>query len=381
MIPYNKPFIIGKELEYIRQAVESGKISGDGKFSKLSQSLLEKRFGYGKVLLTSSCTDALEMTAILLNISEGDEVIMPSFTFVSTANAFILRGAKIIFAEIRPDTLNIDESKIEALITPKTKALVIVHYAGISCDMEKISAITQKYSIALVEDAALAIDSYYNGKALGSFGQLSTLSFHETKNIISGEGGALIINDPQYYERAEIIREKGTNRAKLFRGEINKYEWVDIGSSYLPSEIIAAFLYAQLENMDTILKRRITLWNHYFQKLKPLQELSVVTLPVLPEGTTMNGQLFYILCKDEIDRNALLEFLNQEKIKAVFHYLPLHLSPFFMNKHDGRSLPVTESASGRLIRLPLFYEMKDEEQDYIISKIFDFFKINHYPKH
>ncbi|WP_028980066.1 dTDP-4-amino-4,6-dideoxygalactose transaminase [Sporocytophaga myxococcoides] len=381
MIPYNKPFIIGKELEYIRQAVESGKISGDGKFSKLSQSLLEKRFGYGKVLLTSSCTDALEMTAILLNISEGDEVIMPSFTFVSTANAFILRGAKVVFAEIRPDTLNIDESKIEALITPKTKALVIVHYAGISCDMEKISAITQKHSIALVEDAALAIDSYYKGKALGSFGQLSTLSFHETKNIISGEGGALIINDPQYYDRAEIIREKGTNRAKLFRGEINKYEWVDIGSSYLPSEIIAAFLYAQLENMDTILKRRITLWNHYFQKLKPLQELSVVTLPVLSEGSTMNGQLFYILCKDEKDRNALLDFLNLEKIKAVFHYLPLHLSPFFMNKHDGRSLPVTESASGRLIRLPLFYEMKDEEQNYIISKIFDFFKINHYTEH
>jgi len=376
MIPYNKPFIIGKELEYIRQAVESGKISGDGKFSKLCQSFLEKRFGYGKVLLTSSCTDALEMSAILLDISDGDEVIMPSFTFVSTANAFILRGAKIVFADIRPDTLNIDENKIEALITSRTKAVVIVHYAGISCNMEKISAITQKYSITLVEDAALAIDSYYKGKALGSFGQLSTLSFHETKNIISGEGGALIINDPQYFERAEIIREKGTNRAKLFRGEINKYEWVDIGSSYLPSEIIAAFLYAQLENMDTILKKRITLWNQYFQKLKPLQDLSVVTLPVLSEGSAMNGQLFYLLCKDEKDRNALLDFLNQEKIKAVFHYLPLHLSPYFLNKHDGRSLPVTESISGRLMRLPLFYEMKDEELDYIISKIFDFFKIN-----
>ncbi|GAL86497.1 TDP-4-oxo-6-deoxy-D-glucose aminotransferase [Sporocytophaga myxococcoides] len=377
MIPYNKPFIIGKELEYIRQAVESGKISGDGKFSKLCQSLLEKRFGYGKVLLTSSCTDALEMCGILLNISEDDEVIMPSFTFVSTANAFILRGAKIVFADIRPDTLNIDESKIEALITPKTKALVIVHYAGVSCNMEKISAITEKHSIALVEDAALAIDSYYKGKALGSFGQLSTLSFHETKNIIAGEGGALIINDPQYFERAEIIREKGTNRAKLFRGEINKYEWVDIGSSYLPSEIIAAFLYAQLENMDTVIKKRISLWNLYFQKLKPLQELSVITLPILSEGSTMNGQLFYLLCNNEKDRNNLLDFLNQQKIKAVFHYLPLHLSPFYINKHDGRSLPVTESTSGRLIRLPLFYEMKDDEQNYIISKIFDFFNINH----
>lgn len=376
MIPYNKPFIIGKELEYIRQAVESGKISGDGKFSKLCQSFLEKRFGFGKVLLTSSCTDALEMAAILLDISEGDEVIMPSFTFVSTANAFILRGAKIVFADIRPDTLNIDESKIEALITPRTKALVIVHYAGVSCDMEKISAIIQKHSIALVEDAALAINSSYRGKALGSFGQLSTLSFHETKNIIAGEGGALIINDSQYFERAEIIREKGTNRAKLFRGEINKYEWVDIGSSYLPSEIIAAFLYAQLENMDTIIKKRITLWNQYFQKLKPLQDLSVVTLPILSEGATMNGQLFYLLCKDEKDRNNLLEFLNQQKIKAVFHYLPLHLSPFYINKHDGGSLPVTESTSDRLIRLPLFYEMKDEEQNYIITKIFDFFKIN-----
>jgi dTDP-4-amino-4,6-dideoxygalactose transaminase len=376
MIPYNKPFIIGKELEYIRQAVESGKISGDGKFSKLCQSFLEKRFGFGKVLLTSSCTDALEMAAILLDISEGDEVIMPSFTFVSTANAFILRGAKIVFADIRPDTLNIDESTIEALITPRTKALVIVHYAGVSCNMDKISAITQKHSIALVEDAALAINSYYRGKALGSFGQLSTLSFHETKNIIAGEGGALIINDPQYFDRAEIIREKGTNRAKLFRGEINKYEWVDIGSSYLPSEIIAAFLYAQLENMDTIIKKRITLWNQYFQKLKPLQDLSVVTLPILSEGATMNGQLFYLLCKDEKDRNNLLEFLNQQKIKAVFHYLPLHLSPFYINKHDGRCLPVTESTSDRLIRLPLFYEMKDEEQNYIITKIFDFFKIN-----
>jgi len=375
MIPYNKPFIIGKELEYIRQAVESGKISGDGRFSKRCQSFLETRYGFGKVLLTSSCTDALEMAAILLDISEGDEVIMPSFTFVSTANAFILRGAKVVFADIRPDTLNIDEDTIEALITPRTKALVIVHYAGIACNMDKITAITQKHSIALVEDAALAIDSYYRGKALGTFGQLSTLSFHETKNIISGEGGALIVNDPQYFERAEIIREKGTNRAKLFRGEINKYEWVDIGSSYLPSEIIAAFLYAQLENIDTIITRRKYLWQHYFQRLKPLQEASFLTLPVLSEDTTMNGQLFYLLCKDAHSRTRLLDYLNQEHIKAVFHYLPLHLSPYYKDKHDGRRLSVTESVSDRLIRLPLYYEMKDEDQNYIISKIFDFFKV------
>jgi dTDP-4-amino-4,6-dideoxygalactose transaminase len=373
MIPFNKPFIIGKELDYIRQAVESGKISGDGQFSRKCQNFFQEKFGFKKVLLTTSCTDALEMIALLLDIKEGDEVIMPSFTFVSTANAFVLRGAKIVFADIEPQTLNLELDGLEKLITKKTKAIVVIHYAGVACDMDRLLAISKKYGIYLIEDAALAIGSLYKNKPLGSFGHLSAYSFHETKNIISGEGGALIINDEKFIDRAEIIREKGTNRSKFFRGETDKYNWVDIGSSFLPSEIISAFLFAQLEHLNDILNQRIKLWERYFIKLKPLEEKNKLKLPFIPSYANKNGQLFYILCKDLNERNSLIEFLADKKINAVFHYLPLHLSPYYTDKHDGRELPVSQQCSDRILRLPLFYSLTEDEQSYIIESIFKFY--------
>jgi len=374
MIPFNKPFIIGKELEYIRQAVESGKISGDGLFTKKCQDYFCARSGFKKTLLTTSCTDALEMSALLLNIKDGDEVIIPSFTYVSTATAFVLRGAHIVFADIDPETLNIDASGIEKLITSKTKAIVVVHYAGVACKMDEIIAIAKKNKIFLIEDAALSIGAYYKNKALGSFGQLATYSFHETKNIIAGEGGALIINDGSFSDRAEVIREKGTNRSKFFRGEVDKYNWVDIGSSFLPSEIIAAFLYAQLEHIDQILEKRINIWDRYFAELSELEQKNKIRLPRIPEYASKNGQLFYILCKDLDERDRLIDFLSEEKIKAVFHYLPLHQSPYYKNKHDGRILPVTCDISGRLLRLPLFYTLEEKEQNLIVEVIYDFYK-------
>jgi dTDP-4-amino-4,6-dideoxygalactose transaminase len=374
MIPFNKPFIIGKELDYIRQAVESGKISGDGQFSRKCQQFFQDKFGFKKVLLTTSCTDALEMAAILLDIKEGDEIIMPSFTFVSTANAFVLRGAKIVFADIEAHTLNLELENLEKLITKKTRAIVVIHYAGVACDMEKLMAISKKHDLFLVEDAALSIGSNYKGKPLGSFGHLSAYSFHETKNIISGEGGALIINDERFIERAEIIREKGTNRSKFFRGETDKYNWVDIGSSFLPSEIISAFLFAQLEHLQDILKQRIRLWERYYLKLKPLEEKNKIKLPYIPEYANKNGQLFYILCKDLKERTSLIKYLENKKIKAVFHYLPLHLSPYYLDKHDGRELPVSVNFSDRILRLPLFYSLNEKDQFYIIESIFKFYE-------
>jgi dTDP-4-amino-4,6-dideoxygalactose transaminase len=374
MIPFNKPFIIGKELDYIRQAVESGKISGDGQFSRKCQQFFQDKFGFKKVLLTTSCTDALEMAALLLDIKEGDEIIMPSFTFVSTANAFVLRGAKIVFADIEAHTLNLELENLEKLITKKTRAIVVIHYAGVACDMEKLMAISKKHDLFLVEDAALSIGSNYKGKPLGSFGHLSAYSFHETKNIISGEGGALIINDERFIERAEIIREKGTNRSKFFRGETDKYNWVDIGSSFLPSEIISAFLFAQLEHLQDILKQRIRLWERYYLELKPLEEKNKIKLPYIPEYANKNGQLFYILCKDLKERTSLIKYLENKKIKAVFHYLPLHLSPYYLDKHDGRELPVSVNFSDRILRLPLFYSLNEKDQFYIIESIFKFYE-------
>lgn len=373
MIRFNKPFIIGKELEYIRQAVENGKLSGDGAFTFKCQEFLEDKYRFRKVLLTTSCTDALEMTALLMNIGPGDEVIMPSFAFVSAANAFALRGATIRFCDVYEGTLNINVEEIEKLITPRTKALVIVHYAGIACRMKEIMALVKKHNLFLVEDAALAIGSTYFKKPLGSFGHFATFSFHETKNIIAGEGGALVINDPAFIERAEIIREKGTNRSQVFRNEASKYEWMDLGSSFLPSEITAAFLYGQLEHIDEILKKRIRLWERYYNELLELEEKLQLRLPVFPEGTSINGQLFYLICNSEKERDALIEYLKKRDIIAVFHYLPLHQSSYFKDKHDGRKLPVTETYYKLLVRLPLFFPMEKQEQNNVIQAVYDFY--------
>lgn len=363
MIPFNKPYLSGKETTYIEEAVKSGKISGNGKYTKLCQNFFEEHFGFKKCLLTTSCTDALEMAAILINIQPGDEVIMPSYTFVSTANAFVLRGAKIIFADSKKDHPNIDENLIEDLITSKTKAIVPVHYAGVACNMDVIMDIAKRNNLFVVEDAAQAIDSYFTGKdvitkALGSIGHLAAFSFHETKNIISGEGGMLAINDEQFINRAEIIWEKGTNRSSFFRGEVDKYGWVDIGSSFLPSEIIAAFLWAQLENLDDIQNRRKEIWKTYYQELQNWAVYNKIQLPLIPEYSSNNGHMFYFICKNINQRSAIIEYLKKENILAVFHYLSLHSSSFYCNKHDGRELPETDNFTDKLIRLPLFYELE-----------------------
>jgi len=373
-IPFNKPFLVGNELAYIKDAIERGQLSGNGYYTKKCHDFFEKKYGFNKCLLTTSCTDALEMAAILAEIKEGDEVIIPSFTFVSTANAFVLRGAKIIFADSCPNVPNIDLNKVEELITNKTKALVVVHYAGIACDMDKALEIAQKYNLFLIEDAAQAIDSYYKSKPLGSFGHFSTFSFHETKNIISGEGGMLVVNDEKYFRRAEIIWEKGTNRAEFFRGEVNKYGWVDIGSSFLPSELISAFLYAQLENIEKIQERRKEIWNRYYKALKILEEKGYIKLPYIPSYATVNGHIFYFLCNDNKTQQAILSYLKSNGILAVFHYLPLHESPFYENKYDGRDLPYSKMISENIVRLPLYYNLTNEEQDFVIESVIKFFK-------
>ncbi|WP_299550017.1 dTDP-4-amino-4,6-dideoxygalactose transaminase [Seonamhaeicola sp.] len=373
LIPFNKPFLTGKETLYIEEAVASGKISGNGDFTKKCQTFFERKFKIKKALLTSSCTDALEMSAILLDIKEGDEVIMPSFTFVSTANAFILRGAKVKFADSYFNSPNINADCLEDLITSKTKAIVVVHYAGIACDMDEIMRISKKHDLFVVEDAAQAIDSFHKERPLGSIGHLATFSFHETKNIISGEGGLLAINDERFIERAEIIWEKGTNRSAFFRGEVDKYGWIDIGSSFLPSEVIAAFLWAQLEQLDTIQDCRKQIWNTYYNGLKSLEQQGKIKLPYIPEYATNNAHLFYILCSTNEARNSLIGHLRKNKIHAVFHYLSLHKSPYFLNKHDGRVLPYSDSYSDVLLRLPLFFDLELEKVRYIVSKIKDFF--------
>ena len=363
IIPFNKPYLTGKETDYIKDAVNSGKISGNGKYTQKCQKFFEETYGFKKSLLTTSCTDALEMAAILVNIEAGDEVIVPSFTFVSTAIAFVRQGAKVVFADSYVNNPNIDVDKIEALITDKTKAIVPVHYAGVACDMDKIMELANKYNLLVIEDAAQAIDSYYTGKdgvrrALGSIGHLGAFSFHETKNIISGEGGMLTINDDRYINRAEIIWEKGTNRAEFFRGEVNKYGWVDTGSSFLPSEIIAAFLWAQIENLETIQNKRKFLYDYYF---KNLSQSDLIKLPLVPEYATNNGHMFYITAKNMDVRDALILKLKEKGYHAVFHYISLHSSPYYNKKHDGRELINSDMFTECLLRLPMFFELEGKD--------------------
>src|SRR5574344_604474 len=362
-IPFNLPYLTGKEAHYMYQAVFKGKLSGNGDFTKKCQKYFEDRYGFKKCLLTTSCTDAIEMTAILCNIQPGDEVIVPSYTFVSSALAFVRAGAKIVFADSYKNNPNIDADKIEALITPKTKVIVPVHYAGVACDMDKIMDVANRHNLLVVEDAAQAIDSYYispktgEKKALGSIGHLAAFSFHETKNIISGEGGMLAINDERFIRRAEIIWEKGTNRAEFFRGEVNKYGWVDTGSSFLPSEVIAAFLWAQVEHLDIIQDKRKQLWNTYYELLKPLADRGMFSLPDLPSYATNNAHMFYLVCHSLDARTALIKKLKDNDILAVFHYLSLHSSPYYNNKHDGRKLPNCDKFADCLVRLPMYYDL------------------------
>ena len=361
MIPFNKPFLTGNEIKYIKEAVKSGKISGNGIFTKRCQTFFEQQFGFKKVLLTTSCTDALEMCAILAEIEPGDEVIVPSYTFVSTALAFVRQGAKIIFADSRKDHPGIDEKAIESLISSRTKAIVPVHYAGIACDMDKIAALARRYNLIVIEDAAQAIDSYYQNKPLGSFGDLAAFSFHETKNINAGEGGMLVINNEMNIKRAEIIWEKGTNRAEFYRGEVNKYGWMDIGSSFLPSEITSAFLWAQLENLDKIQKKRKLIWNYYCENLKNWALDNDVGLPVVPDYATQNGHLFYLVFKDLDSRSRVISRLKENGIISVSHYISLHSSKFYHNKHDGRILKESDRYTDTLLRLPLYYDLTESE--------------------
>jgi dTDP-4-amino-4,6-dideoxygalactose transaminase len=372
-IPFNKPYFTGKETDYIKKSVSSGKISGDGLFTKKCHRFFEDRYGLRKTLLTTSCTDALEMTAILCDIRPGDEVIAPAFTFVSTINAYVLRGAKIVFADSEASLPNIDVAGIEALITPRTKVIVPVHYAGIACDMDEILRLARKHRLWVVEDAAQAIESFYKGKPLGSLGHLATFSFHETKNVISGEGGMLAVNDPVFLARAEIVWEKGTNRSAFFRGEVDKYCWVDIGSSFLPSDIIAAFLYAQLENIDTIQSRRKRIWELYHEGLDPLEALGIVKLPRIPEYATNNGHMFYLVCADIGQRTRLIDHLKRHGILAVFHYLSLHKSPYYAHRHDGRELPNSDMFSDCLVRLPFYFELGDSDIAEITECVRSFF--------
>jgi len=372
-IPFNKPYLSGNEIGYIKEAVASGHISGNGHFTKKCQSFFEERWRFKKCLLTTSCTDALEMSALLLDIKPGDEVIMPSYTFVSTALAFVRQGAKIVFVDSRGDHPNIDENLIEALITPHTRAIVPVHYAGMACDMDKIMALAEKYNLFVVEDAAQAIDSYHNWKPLGSIGHLGCFSFHETKNIQSGEGGMLAINDERFIKRAEIIWEKGTNRAEFFRGEVNKYGWVDIGSSFLPSDLIAAFLYAQLENFDDIQKKRKDIWNIYFEGLQTLAERGFFQIPQIPEYTTNNAHMLYLTCENPEDRTGLIKHLRENGVHAVFHYQSLQQSGYYKNLKDKRELPNCNHFTDCLVRLPLYYELSPQETATITSLIREFF--------
>lgn len=372
-IPFNKPYLSGNEPEYIREAVLSGKISGDGIFTKKCHAFFEKKYGFKKALLVTSCTDALEMAAILANIQPGDEVIAPSYTFVSTVNAFVLRGAKIVFIDSKPNHPNLDEDQLESLITKKTKAIVPVHYAGNACDMDKIMAVATKHNLFVIEDAAQAIDAYYKGRPLGGIGNFGAFSFHETKNIISGEGGLITINDEQYITRAEIVREKGTNRSSFFRGEVDKYGWVDIGSSFLPSDIIAAFLYAQLENLWNIQGKRKHIWDTYHISLQQLVTEGKILLPGVPEYATNNAHMFYIVCRNLQERTGLIEHLKANDISSVFHYLSLHKSPFYKDKHDGRELKNADRYSDCLLRLPMYFELTEENLNKIIGCIYDFF--------
>lgn len=371
-IPFNKPYLCGDETAYISDAVARGQLSGNGYYTKKCHSFFEEKYGFEKCLLTHSGTDALEMAAILADIEPGDEVIMPSYTFVSTANAFVLRGAKIVFADCRPDHPGMDEQSIEKLITAHTKAIVPVHYAGVACDMERIMNIASRHNLFVIEDAAHAIDSYYtfsNGvrKPLGSIGHMGAFSFHETKNIISGEGGMLTVNDARLLERSEIVWEKGTDRSAFFRGEVDKYGWKDLGSSFLPSEITAAFLWAQLENLKKIQERRKQIWNFYFNKLQNWAGENQVQLPFVPSYAENNAHLFYMVMKSKGRRNIHIKALGKDRILSIFHYQSLHSSSFYKDKHDGRELPMADRYSNCLVRLPFYFELSGKEQMTIIN--------------
>ncbi len=372
-IPFNKPFIAGKELYYIAQTIVGGKIAADGHFTKLCASLLEAEFGIAKVLMTPSCTAALEMAAMLCDLGPGDEVILPSYTFVSTANAIVRLMARPVFVDIRPDTMNIDEELIEASITPRTKAIFPVHYAGVGCEMDRIMEIAGRHDLLVVEDAAQAVHASYKGRPLGSIGHMAAYSFHDTKNYICGEGGALCINASNYVERAEIIRDKGTNRSRFLRGIVDKYTWVDVGSSYVPSELSCAFLYAQLESLDPIAQRRRAIYDFYRHHLTPFEERGLLQLPKIPKGCDSNDHMFYIVLPDASSRDALIAHLKEHGIVSAFHYVPLHTAPvglkFGYRKGD---LPVTESVSSRLVRLPFYCELSETEQMEVVSRIKDF---------
>ena len=375
MIYFNEPPFVGEETKYIAEAIKNRKICGDGEFTKKCNLFFEEQTGTSKALLTTSCTHALEMAAILCDIKAGDEVIMPSYTFVSTADAFVGRGAKIVFVDIRPDTMNIDEKLIEAAITEKTKAIVPVHYAGVACEMDTILDIAKRHNLWVVEDAAQGVNAYYKGKALGTLGDFGCFSFHETKNYSMGEGGALLIRNEENIERAEIIREKGTNRSKFFRGQIDKYTWVDFGSSYLPSDMNAAYLWAELEKFDEINNARLSCWNTYYNTLKPLADEGRIELPFVPEECTHNAHMFYIKAKDLEERTKLIAFLKENGIGSVFHYIPLHSSP--AGKEFGTFFgedKYTTKESERLLRLPMYYGLSEEQCSYICEKIFEFYK-------
>lgn len=368
-ISFNLPHLTGKEVHYMYQAVYNGKLSGNGEFTKRCQHFFEEKYGFKKCLLTTSCTDALEMAAILCDIQAGDEVIVPSYTFVSSALAFVRQGAKIVFADSMKCNPNIDAELIEGLITPRTKVIVPVHYAGVACDMNRIMEIAEKHHLLVVEDAAQAIDSYYCGKPLGTIGHLSAFSFHETKNIISGEGGLLGINDERFIRRAEIIWEKGTNRAEFFRGEVNKYGWCDVGSSFLPSEAVAAFLWAQLEDLDVIQNKRKQLWNTYYELLKPVADQGCFRLPCIPDYATNNAHMFYLVCNSLLERTELIKRLKENDILAVFHYLSLHSSEYYKNKHDGRQLSECDRYADCLVRLPLYYDLNESDVSIVCELI------------
>ncbi len=380
MIDFNRPHLTGKETLYIKEAVETGKLSGNGVFTKKCQSFFEERYGFKKCLLTTSGTDALEMCAMLSDLKPGDEVIIPSYTFVSTALAFLREGAKVVFADSMKRNPNLDAETIEALITPRTKVIVPVHYAGVACDMDAIMSVAQKHNLLVVEDAAQAIDSYYTSNIkhqtlpLGGIGHLAAFSFHETKNVTAGgEGGLLIVNDERFIRRAEILWEKGTNRAEFFRGAVNKYGWVDMGSSFLPAEINAAFLWAQLENLDEIQAKRKSLWETYYKCLTLLAEKQCFKLPDIPEYATNNAHMFYLVCRNLEERTALIKYLKEHDIQAVFHYLSLHSSEFYKNKHDGRELPECDRYMDTLVRLPLFYDLGIEQVEQICETINEFY--------
>jgi len=373
-IPFNKPFIAGRELDFIHQAVQSGHLAGDGKFTALCHEWLEQEFEAKKVLLTTSCTHALEMAALLCDIGPGDEVIMPSYTFVSTANAFVLRGARPVFVDIREDTLNIDQSVIEGVVSERAKAIVPVHYAGVACEMDHILDVAQRHGLRVIEDAAQGFGAKYKDRFLGTIGDIGAYSFHETKNVISGEGGAIVLNDEGLVERAEILREKGTNRSQFFRGEVDKYTWVDYGSSYLPSEVVSAFLYAQLEEMNKISQKRHAIFEYYQEKLAPLAARGLARLPLCPPEAQHNAHMFFLVLEDADTRSRLLTHLRESGIHAVFHYIPLHSSPMGQRfGYRAGDLPVTESISERILRLPFFYELSRAEQDEVILGIERFF--------